>query len=69
MLSTAKQYLLPYRPCHWSLNIDSILEFIENCLIIIPNDCDAVSTNELYLLPSLPPFYLNIERNEEWGEK
>ncbi|WP_243387712.1 DUF309 domain-containing protein [Bacillus kexueae] len=61
MLTTAKQYLLPYRPFHWSLNINSILEFIENCLIIIPNDWDSVSYTKSKRLPRLPHLYLNLD--------
>lgn len=61
MLKAAKHYLHPYRPYYWSLNVEVIFQFIENCLFIIPNELDRVSYDQLNHLPALPSLYLNLE--------
>ncbi|MBM4760722.1 DUF309 domain-containing protein [Bacillus sp. B15-48] len=61
MLEVAHKYLGRYLPKHWGLDLVPVLEFIEDCLSIIPEDIDHVPFSEINTLPKLPVLILNIE--------
>ncbi|MFX3622865.1 MAG: DUF309 domain-containing protein [Ectobacillus sp.] len=61
MMGAAHRYLQPYRPLHWSLNLEKVYPFIEECLGVMPKDIDRVPYEESKNLPDLPVFFLYIE--------
>jgi uncharacterized protein len=61
MMKAAKHYLTPYKPRFWSLDLESVLKFIDQCLKLIPAHIDKVTFLASYSLPVLPKLYLNIE--------
>ncbi|WP_379970351.1 DUF309 domain-containing protein [Ectobacillus sp. sgz5001026] len=61
MMGAAKRYLQPYRPTYWSLNVEFVLQFVEQCLQIIPRDLDRVPFEESKDLPLLPELVLYME--------
>lgn len=61
MMRVGKEYLTPYKPIHWQLNVEKVLLFIEQCLKVIPIDLDRVAFEEVVHLPVLPKLYLNLE--------
>ncbi|ANC78302.1 hypothetical protein ABE65_016450 [Fictibacillus phosphorivorans] len=61
MMWVAKEYLTPYKPFFWQLNVERVLVFIDQCLETIPNDIDRVKFEEVAHQPVLPKLYLNLE--------
>lgn len=61
MMNTAHEYLGNYRPTFWSLDLEKVFPFIEECLIIIPKDIDKVTFEQVHTLPKLPALYLYME--------
>lgn len=65
MLEVAYLYLKDYRPKHWGLNLEEVLDYIKTCLRMIPRDIDEVPFTEIDRLPVLPSLLLNLEDEEE----
>ncbi len=64
MMEAAGLYLESYRPKHWGLNLEMVIEFIGNSLSIIPQHIDKVSFEKVDSLPKLPKLYLYLKDNE-----
>lgn len=64
MMEAARVYLESYRPKHWGLNLEMVIEFIGKSLSIIPQHIDNIAFEEVDSLPKLPKLYLNLEDNE-----
>ncbi|MFS0863687.1 DUF309 domain-containing protein [Fredinandcohnia sp. 179-A 10B2 NHS] len=58
MMEAGKHYLHPYRPFHWGIDLEEVLNFIEKCLLILPKDKDSVPFEEVDSLPKLPSLIL-----------
>ncbi|RBW71308.1 DUF309 domain-containing protein [Bacillus taeanensis] len=65
MMNTAYRYLAPYRPSFWGIDVADCLEFIENCLLIIPQHIEMVPFEEVKELPLLPSLILYLNSNEK----
>ncbi|WP_071460552.1 DUF309 domain-containing protein [Bacillus massilinigeriensis] len=63
MMAVAKEYLLPYRPKHWGLNLETVISFIEECLSIIPDKVDTVPYSAIGSLPRLPEIFLYLDED------
>lgn len=61
MMKVAHEYLQPYRPKQWGLNLESVIAYIEHCISIIPDDIDKVSFSKIEQLPVLPTLFLYLE--------
>lgn len=61
MMKVAHEYLQSYRPKHWGLDLESVIEYIEHCNSIIPDEIDKVSFSEIARLPRLPTLFLYLE--------
>jgi hypothetical protein len=61
MMIVAKQYLTPYQPLFWQLDLKPVLLFIDQCLSFIPIHMDKVHFSEAHHLPILPKLFLNLE--------
>jgi uncharacterized protein len=61
MLKAAKNYLTPYKPQYWNLDLLPVLSFIDQCQNLIPVYIDKVPFAESHVLPLLPKLYLNLE--------
>ncbi|HWO98392.1 MAG TPA: DUF309 domain-containing protein [Bacillus sp. (in: firmicutes)] len=61
MMRTACQYLQPYRPFHWGLNLEQVFAFMEKCLSIFPEHLDFVQFESIGTLPVLPDLILYLE--------
>lgn len=61
MMRTAYQYLQPYRPFHWGLNLEPVFLFMEKCLNIFPEHLDSVQFDLIHTLPVLPDLILYLE--------
>ncbi|MBB5324392.1 hypothetical protein HNQ34_001485 [Anoxybacillus tepidamans] len=58
MMQAAYDYLQPYRPFYWGMDVGEVCVFIERCLMIIPADVDRVDFSEINQLPPLPSLVL-----------
>lgn len=61
MMETAHKYLQAYRPFHWGIDLDEIIEFIETCLSLIPVDIESVPFEQIDELPQLPNLILYMK--------
>ncbi|UQD53178.1 DUF309 domain-containing protein [Bacillus methanolicus] len=61
MMKAAHNYLQKYRPFYWGLNLEEVNDFIEQCLLIIPEEIDKVPYNKISSLPKLPNLYLYLQ--------
>lgn len=61
MMETAYRYLQPYRPCYWSLDLEKVYPFIEECLRLMPKEVDRVPFAKQGELPPLPELILYME--------
>lgn len=61
MMKTAGIYLEEYRPKHWGLDLEQVIEFIGNSLLIIPQHIDKVSFADIDTLAKLPKLFLYLE--------
>jgi predicted metal-dependent hydrolase len=61
MMGAADQYLQPYSPAHWGLNVEQVLEFTKECSRIIPHDVDFVPFEHIHCLPRLPHLILYLD--------
>ncbi|CAM3777952.1 DUF309 domain-containing protein [Mesobacillus zeae] len=61
MMYVALEYLQPYRPGHWGLDLEKVVNFIQDCLFIIPEDIDAIPYSAIGSLPVLPSLFLFLE--------
>ncbi|PAE20049.1 DUF309 domain-containing protein [Robertmurraya siralis] len=64
MMMAAHEYLQRYRPKYWGLDLEKVYQFIEECLIIIPQHIDRVSFSNVDSLPALPELLLYLEEDE-----
>lgn len=64
MMNTARYYLQSYRPKHWGLDLEPVCQYIEQCLLIIPDELDKVHYPEIDTLPQLPTILLYLEEGE-----
>ncbi|MDR7072872.1 DUF309 domain-containing protein [Fictibacillus barbaricus] len=60
MMRVAKQYLTPYQPSHWQLDLIPVLHFIEHCLSLMPLHIDKVDFSEAHKLLTLPRLFINL---------
>ncbi|WP_035098976.1 DUF309 domain-containing protein [Anoxybacillus tepidamans] len=58
MMQAAHQYLRPYRPFYWGVDVEEVCTFIERCLALMPVDVERVDFSHVNRLPSLPPLIL-----------
>jgi uncharacterized protein len=61
MMQAAHEYLQSYRPCHWGMDLEEVIAFIEVCLNTIPAEMDSVPFSEIEELPGLPPLFLYLQ--------
>lgn len=61
MMKAAHNYLQKYRPFYWGLNLEEVNDFIEQCLLIIPEEIDKVPYNKISSLSKLPNLYLYLQ--------
>ncbi|CAM4330997.1 hypothetical protein BAMA_10715 [Bacillus manliponensis] len=61
MMEVAEQYLTPYSPVYWNLDVACVITFIQTCLSILPANRDKVMFEEVHLLPPLPKLILNMK--------
>ncbi|EMA6342285.1 DUF309 domain-containing protein [Bacillus cytotoxicus] len=61
MMEVAEQYLLPYRPVHWDLDVDEVIAYIQKCRGIIPERIDQVPYAKIHELPLLPEFIVYMK--------
>ncbi|ANB58855.1 hypothetical protein GFC29_2210 [Anoxybacillus sp. B7M1] len=61
MMEAAQNYLQPYRPIHWGLDVEAVYSFIERCLDLIPADIERVDFSQIHRLPSLPELVLVLQ--------
>ncbi|WP_438503626.1 DUF309 domain-containing protein [Ectobacillus ponti] len=61
MMQAAHQYLQPYRPMFWSLDVEKLYPFIEECLRLFPEGVNRVPFEEAGKLPQLPELVLYME--------
>ncbi|MCF6092467.1 DUF309 domain-containing protein [Microaerobacter geothermalis] len=59
MLESGKQYLLPYRPFYWGVNVDEVIQFIDQCLSVLPEK-DSISLEEVKKIP-FPAIQLQLQ--------
>ena len=64
MMAAAEDYLNPYSPSHWGLDVARVLAYIETCSSMIPDSIDKVSYEELSFMPKLPVLFLYLEEDE-----
>lgn len=63
MMRAGHTYIQKYRPKHWGLNLEIVNEFIEQSLIIIPNDIDRIPFEDVSTLPKLPQLILYLQED------
>ncbi|MGD6817336.1 DUF309 domain-containing protein [Metabacillus sp. 84] len=61
MMLAGKQYIQPYRPEYWGINLDLVHQFMENCLLIIPQAPEKIPYEMTKSLPEIPLFTLYLE--------
>lgn len=61
MMQAAHSYLQPYRPLYWSLDLEKVYPFIEDCLRRMPINIERVPFEEVHVLPKLPEMLLYME--------
>ncbi|MTH53843.1 DUF309 domain-containing protein [Bacillus mangrovi] len=61
MMLAGRQYIQPYRPRCWGLDLELVHSFMENCLLIIPQVPDSIPYEKTDKLPELPLLFLYLE--------
>lgn len=61
MMEVAEQYLGPYCPVHWNLDVEEVVTFVKECRKIIPEEIENVPYERIHELPSLPEFYIYMK--------
>ncbi|EEM14720.1 MULTISPECIES: DUF309 domain-containing protein [Bacillus] len=61
MLEVAEQYLRPYCPLYWNLDVNGVVVFIQSCRKIIPEKVEKVPYEQIHNLPSLPEHILYMK--------
>ncbi|AZB44262.1 DUF309 domain-containing protein [Bacillus sp. FJAT-42376] len=61
MMLAGRQYIQPYRPHHWGMDLEKVHHFMENCLLIIPQVPDKIPFEMTNSLPRLPMLFLYLE--------
>ncbi|WP_246945737.1 DUF309 domain-containing protein [Bacillus pinisoli] len=63
MMQAGHRYIQKYRPLFWGVDLEKVNTFIEQCLIIIPQNIDRLPFEMVNTLPPLPSLYLYLEDN------
>ncbi len=63
LFQSARNYLTPYRPRHWDVNVDLVLDYIDKCLHMLPSE-DKISLETTRQRP-LPTLVLYVEEGPE----
>lgn len=50
MFGNSKKYLAPYAPCHWDLDVDTVLAYLDDCLAALP-EADAIPYTDAKKMP------------------
>ncbi|MEN1936675.1 DUF309 domain-containing protein [Paenibacillus sp. 102] len=61
MMEVAEQYLTPYCPLYWSLDVSEVVAFIQKCRKVIPEKIEKVPYEQIHHLPSLPGLILYMK--------
>ncbi|KZZ83420.1 DUF309 domain-containing protein [Bacillus sp. SJS] len=61
MMRAGRQYIQSYRPIYWGIDLEKVSQFMENCLLIIPQVPDKVPYEMTKELPRLPLLILYLE--------
>ncbi|KEK25153.1 DUF309 domain-containing protein [Bacillus gaemokensis] len=61
MMEVAEQYLTPYCPMYWDLDVKQVVMFIQRCRKVIPEKIEKVSYEEVHTLPPLPVLFLYMK--------
>ncbi|WP_439740729.1 DUF309 domain-containing protein [Bacillus pseudomycoides] len=61
MLEVAEQYLRPYCPLYWNLDVNEVVAFIQSCRKIIPEKVEKVPYEQVHDLPSLPELIIYMK--------
>lgn len=61
MMEAARDYIQPYRPFYWGVNLEEVNGFIEKCLATMPPHIDRVPFTKRGELPSLPTLLLYLQ--------
>ncbi|MCD7036230.1 DUF309 domain-containing protein [Metabacillus sp. GX 13764] len=65
MMLAGKQYIQPYRPFYWGIDLERVHVFMEKCLSIIPHEIDKVPYELANELPSFPSLFLYLDDRKE----
>lgn len=63
MMRAAKEYIQKYRPKHWGLDLEPVNQYIDECLLLIPDEIDMIPFEHIDSLPKLPSLLLWLEDN------
>ncbi|OUM86432.1 MAG: hypothetical protein BAA01_06690 [Bacillus thermozeamaize] len=63
LFQSAQAYLQPYRPRYWDVNLEIVLQYIDECLRLLPA-ADKISVEEARRL-SLPALVLHVEEGPD----
>ncbi|MBC6976319.1 DUF309 domain-containing protein [Bacillus sp. Xin] len=61
MMEVAEQYLTPYRPMYWSLDVEEVVKFVQECRKVIPKSIEKVPYEQVDKLPLLPEIILYMK--------
>lgn len=61
MMEVAEEYLTPYCPVYWNLNVEKVVHFIQLCRKILPKEINRIPYEQVQNLPQLPKFTLYME--------
>ncbi|PDY45020.1 DUF309 domain-containing protein [Bacillus pseudomycoides] len=61
MMEVAEQYLTPYCPLYWNLDVNEVVAFIQSCRKIIPEKVEKVPYEQVHDLPSLPELIIYMK--------
>ncbi|EOP62739.1 hypothetical protein KOY_01482 [Bacillus cereus VDM021] len=61
MMEVAEQYLTPYCPLYWNLDVNEVVAFIQSFRKIIPEKVEKVPYEQVHDLPSLPELIIYMK--------
>ncbi|EIT85633.1 hypothetical protein A374_10368 [Fictibacillus macauensis ZFHKF-1] len=65
MMQAGYEYIQPYRPLYWGLDLDHVHTFMEQCIARIPADIDKVPFEQVHTLPSFPDLVLVLQEERQ----
>ncbi|WLD92673.1 DUF309 domain-containing protein [Alkalihalobacillus sp. AL-G] len=63
MFRKANEYLQPYSPGYWGLDLTDVYTYLKTCLARIPLDIDSVPYERVNELPKLPEILLYLSED------